>query len=148
MSKTSRYAALGDASMYDTEGGGDLYELEVVQRPARRPSASAPVAAIMPERYHRALDAYLQGRGGSEDSDSDGETTLDGGAYSDGEYSDGDGGKERSSRKPRRSSLDMIMMKNGKQERNGNDDDEDLEAQPVWMHDGHHRAENNVLRVC
>lgn len=147
MSNTSRYAALGDAPMYDTEGGGDLYELEVVHPPAhRRPSAG--VAAIMPERYHRALDAYLQGRGGSEDSDSDGETTLDGGAYSDGEYGDGEGVKESSSRKTRRSSLDMIMMKNGKQERNGNDDDEDLEAQPAWMHDGHHRSENNVLRVC
>ena len=144
MSNTSRYAALDNAPM-DDEDEGEAYELDVVHKPIQRSRPTGRQAVVMPERYHRALDAYLLGRAGSEDSDgsSDGETTLlDGG---DGEYEDN---VKMSIRKEKRNSLDMIMDNNRKQESQDDDeyDDRDLEAQPAWMR-GSYKNENNVLRV-
>lgn len=127
------------------EDGGESYELGVVH-PSRssQPARVAVSQLVMPDRYHRALDAFLQGRGGSQDSDSDSDTSSTNGDMMNDKY----GGSAM--RSHRRDSLESLMRE--KKARDGeheedNDDERDLEAQPAWMRSGY-ISENNVLRVC
>lgn len=130
------------------ERGGESYELGPVHSAASRarPSLSQ---LVMPERYHRMLDAFLQGRGGSQDSDSDSDSdraSFDGDAFD-----DKHAGRVRLSR---RGSLESLIRekkaREGINDEDGlhrNRDDGDLEAQPAWMRSPY-ISENNVLRVC
>lgn len=143
MSHSGRYAALNSAYMAERGENSDEYELETL---TVQPATSGPAhAPVMPSRYHRMLDSFLQGKGGSEDSDSDSETTLDGGAY--------DGDAAAAPTKHRGDSFELLFSK--QRPRNGHkvlrdsvDDKDDLEAQPqpAWMRRGY-ISENNVLRV-
>lgn len=127
-----------------SEGGGESYELGPVHAAAPAAARRFPVAQlVMPDRYHRALDAFLQGRGGSQDSDSDMSSDDGGGVFTDRYGPD--------ARTGRRDSLESLMRE--KKAREGSDDDDDngrdrdVEAQPAWMR-SRYTSGNNVLRVC
>ena len=127
--------------MYQGGGDGDTYELQPVHVAAAPPARSSAARLVMPDRYHRALDTFLQGRGGSQDSDSESESDA----------SSHLGDKDiRGAQMGRRDSLESLMRE--KKAREGTehahtDGNEDLEAQPAWMRT-RYLSENNVLRVC
>lgn len=131
------HAAPRHASMYEGGGDSDTYELQPVHV-AAPPARASTAQLVMPVRYHRALDAFLQGRGGSQDSDSDSE-------------SESDIPSSKGTKMGRRDSLESLMKE--KKAREGTiedaygDGNEDLEAQPAWMRT-RYLSENNVLRVC